>query len=42
LRVGGAILAEVEGSLPDYQRHQDRQQDAAAAVEDSLSHLFEL
>ena len=42
LRVGRAVFAEIEGTLPDDKRHRDRQQDDAAAVEDSLSHLFEL
>ena len=41
-RVRGPVFAKIEGTLPDYQRHRNRQQDDAADVEDSLSHLFEL
>jgi hypothetical protein len=42
LGIGWPVFAEIEGTLPDYQRHRYRQQDDAADEEDSLSHLFEL
>ncbi len=42
LRIRGRDFTEIEGTLPDYERHRNRQQDDAADEEDSLSHLFEL
>ena len=42
LRVRRPVLAEIEGALPHYQRHQNRQQHDGAAVEDSPSHLLKL